>query len=430
MRRRQFLAASAAVLAAPAGARAQGASVLRFVPQADLALLDPVQTTGAVTRNHALLVFDQLYAADASLRAQPQMAEGHTIADDGKRWTIRLRDGLQFHDGQKVLARDCVASIRRWGRRDTFGLALMAVTDDIAAPDDRTLVFRLKRPFPLLADALGKSNSNVCVMMPERLASTDPAVQVTEMIGSGPYRFAASERVAGSLAVYQRFEGYVPRAEGEPSWLAGPRRAHFDRVEWHILPDPATAAAALQAGEVDWWELPAFDLLPLLRRNPRVRVETIETYGFYSLLRPNHLYPPFDNPAVRRALRGAFVQADFMQAVVGENRELWRDGVGYFLPGSPSASDVGLDRLPRSLDADGVKRDLQAAGYRGEAVIVLDATDFQTTHAMTEVAADALRRCGVNVDLQAMDWGTALKRLGNQDPPDKGGWNLFSTWAF
>jgi len=430
MRRRTLLASATASLALPSIGRAQRASTLRFVPQSDLAILDPIQTTGAVTRNHGLMVFDQLYGADANLRAQPQMAEGHVVEDDGRRWTIRLRDGLRFHDNEPVRARDCAASIQRWGKRDTFGQALMAVTDEISAADDRTIVIRLKKPFPLLVEALGKSNSNICAMMPERLATMDAARAIPEVIGSGPYRFVANERVSGALAVYERFAGYVPRANGEQSYLAGPRTAHFDRVEWRTIPDPATAAAALQAGEVDWWELPAVDLLPLLRRNANVRVETIETYGFFSLLRPNHLYPPFDNPAIRRALLGAFVQADFMQAVVGDNRDLWRDQVGYFTPGSPAANDAGLDKLARSFDADKVKRDLLAAGYKGERVTLLVPTDFQTVNAMSEVAADALRRSGINLDAQTMDWGTALQRLASQEPPEKGGWNLFSTWSF
>ena len=433
MRRRTLLASSiattGAALAAPHIAGAQRPSVLRFVPQSDLAILDPVQTTGAVTRNHGLLVFDQLYGVDDRLTPQPQMAEGHTVEEDGKRWTIRLREGLRFHDGEPVRARDCVASIRRWGARDTFGLALMAVTDELAASDDRTIVFRLKRPFPLLADALGKSNSNICAMMPERLAQTDPAKAIPEVVGSGPYRFVPGERVAGSLVVYERNRGYVPRPGGTPSFLAGPRAPNFDRVEWRILPDPATAAAALQTGEIDWWEQPTADLLPTLRRQAALRVDTVETFGFFSLLRPNHLHPPFDNPAIRRALFGAFLQADFMQAVVGENRDLWRDRCGFFLPGSPAASDAGLDTLPAQADFARVKRDLQVAGYGGERVVFLVPTDFPVVNAMSEVAGDALRRCGINLDYRTMDWGTALQRLASQEPPDRGGWNLFSTYA-
>ena len=138
------------------------------------------------------------------------MAEGHRVEDDGKTWLITLRDGLAWHDGEKVLARDCVASIRRWGARDSFGQTLMAATDALDAPDDRTIRFRLKRPFPLLPAALGKAGSNVCVMMPERMAATDPFQQVKEMVGSGPFRFIAKDQVAGSLVAYERNAALCP----------------------------------------------------------------------------------------------------------------------------------------------------------------------------------------------------------------------------
>ncbi len=124
------------------------------MPEADLTSLDPIWTTATITGAHALLIYDQLFGQDSNFRATPQMAAGAIAEDDGKTWRITLRDGLLFHDGEQVLARDCAASIRRWGRRDPFGQALLAATDAITAPDDRTLVFRLKQPFPLLPDAL------------------------------------------------------------------------------------------------------------------------------------------------------------------------------------------------------------------------------------------------------------------------------------
>ena len=142
-----------------------------------------------------------------------------------------------------MLARDCVASIRRWGARDGFGQALLAATDEISAPDDRTIVFRLKYPFPLLPDALAKTPPSMCPIMPERLAATDPYKQVTEMVGSGPYRYKADERVAGSRVVYERNTKYVPRPDGTPDGTAGPKIAHFDRIEWQIIPDAGTVAA-------------------------------------------------------------------------------------------------------------------------------------------------------------------------------------------
>jgi peptide/nickel transport system substrate-binding protein len=306
--RRRFLATSAVALAAPHVARAQADRILKFIPQSDLSVLDPVWSQAYVVRNHGMMVFDTLYGIDGAYQPQPQMADGHRVEDDGKTWLIALRDGLVWHSGERVVARDCVASIRRWGARDSFGQTLMAATDALDAPDDRTIRFRLKRPFPLLAAALGKAGSNVCVMMPEHLANTDPFQQVKDMVGSGPLRFIAEDHVAGSLVAYERNAAYIPRPNGTPSFIAGPKIVHFDRVEWHVLPDANTAAAAMQAGEQDWWEAPTFDLLPLLRTAKNLTVPAPNPLGFLGGLRFNHLQPPFNNPALRRALLGAVTQ--------------------------------------------------------------------------------------------------------------------------
>ena len=202
-------------------------------------MLDPIATTNYVTRNHALMVFDTLYGVDAQNRPQPQMLAGHQVERDGLEWTLTLRDGLRFHDGSPVLARDVVASLLRWGKQDNVGRALMAAADEVAAASDTTVRIRLRRPFPFLPAGLGKFGTNLAVIMPERLAAADPLTQVREMVGSGPYRFKADERVPGALAVYERFDGYVPRGEGVTSALAGPKVAHFDRVEWQVIPDPS-----------------------------------------------------------------------------------------------------------------------------------------------------------------------------------------------
>jgi peptide/nickel transport system substrate-binding protein len=427
--RRRLLLLSASAFAAPRLARAQSqARLLRFVPQSDLGVLDPVWTSAYVTRNHALMVFDTLYGMDAEYRIHPQMAAGHEASGDGLTWTIALREGLAWHDGGRVLARDCVASIHRWAARDPMGQALMAATEELTAPDDRTLRFRLKRRFPLLTYALGKPGSPVCVMMPERLAATDPFRQITEMVGSGPFRFRPQDRVAGARVAYERNPAYVPRADGEPSFTAGPKRAHFDRVEWHVLPDPSTAAAALRAGEVDWWEAPTFDLLPVLQRDRRIAISAPDPAGYIGAMRFNQLQPPFDNPAVRRAILPALSQADFMQAAVGEPREAWRDGVGVFPPGAPMASDAGMEALTAPRDLDRARREVAAAGYRGERVALLSPTDFPTLKALADVGADLLRRIGFRVDYQASDWGSVLQRLAKQDPVEAGGWSVFHTY--
>jgi peptide/nickel transport system substrate-binding protein len=431
MRRRSFVAASAASLALPAVGRAAGSRLLKFVPSADLAVVDPIWTIAYQTRDHGYMVFDTLYGQtgkEHGFKVTPQMVAGHSTEDEGKTWKLTLRDGLMFHDGEKILARDCVASIRRWGARDAFGQALMQRTDELSAPDDRTIRFRLRRPFPLLPDALGHGASNICAMMPERVAATDPFKRFDEVVGSGPFRFKANERVQGSRFVYERFEGYRPREDGEISFTAGPKIVHFDRVEWHILPDPATKAAALQAGEIDWWNNPTADLLPLLRRH-KIQTPTSDPSGWLWWLRPNHLHPPFDNPAFRRALMGAIDQTEFMTAMIGPDSALWGVPVGYFPPSSPQASEAGMPTLTGKRDNAAVRRALQAAGYKGEKLVLIVPTDIPNMTALSNVAADMLKRVGMNVDYQAMDFGTAVQRRVSTRPPAEGGWNLLCIGA-
>jgi len=430
MNRRSLMQAGLAALAAPHVARAADMRVLRFVPQADLAALDPVWTTAYQIRDHAFLVFDTLFGQDNGYAARPQMLEAAAAEDDGLRWRLVLRQGLRFHDNEPVLARDCVASIRRWGARDPFGQALLAATDALTAPDDRTIVFRLRAPFPLLPDALAKTAPSPCVVMPERLAATDPFKQVPEMVGSGPYRFLPDERVPGARVAYARFDGYIPRRDGVPSRTAGPKRAGFERVEWAVIPDAATAAAALQRGEVDWWLAANPDLLGWLRADRRLVVRTQDPTGVIGTMRFNQLHPPFDNAALRRAVLGAVQQSEYMEAVSGPDRALWADGVGFFCPGTPLANTAGMEALtgPRNLDRS--RRAVADSGYMGEKVALLVPTDIPSTNALAEVTADLFRKLGLNVDAQAMDWGTTVQRRTNMEPVGRGGWSVFQTsWS-
>jgi peptide/nickel transport system substrate-binding protein len=427
MKRRQVLAGAAAALALPAVARAQSATTLKFIPYADLALLDPL-VSAFVTRNHVMMVFDTLFSLDEAGVAQPQMLEGYSVEEDGKTWTLTLRDGLKFHDGTPVLARDAVASIQRWGSIDAFGQALLAATDELSAPSDKVLKFRLKRRFDLLPQALGHPTNIMAVIMPERLARMPLTTRLTEMVGSGPFRYVANERVAGARNVYARFEGYVPRPQGAPSFCAGPRIAHFDRVEWLTTPEPGTQVAALQGGEVDWVEQPVMDLVPQLRANKALKVEVAETKGLIGFLRFNQLFPPFDNPAIRRVALKAVRQADYMEAVVGTSAE-YNAQTGLFTPGTPMANDAGMEVLSGKHDWASLKAELAAAGYKGERVVYLSVNDVPRINAIAEVGVDMLRKIGMNIDEVATDWGTVVQRSVSRQPLDKGGWSVFASFS-
>ena len=340
---------------------------------------------------------------------------------------MTLRDGLKFHDGTPVLARDAVASLQRWGKRDSFGGVLFSAVDELSAPSDKVVKFRLNKPFALLPDALATS-TNMAAIMPERLAQTDPFKQVTEMVGSGPFRFVADERVSGSKVVYRKFDGYVPRPDGVPSYAAGPKIAYMDRVVWTVVPDAAVAANALSNGEFDWWENPVIDLVPQLKRNAAIAVVVKDLTGEMGCMRFNQLFPPFDNPAIRRVVLDAVSQKDTMDAVAGADPSLIKLPNGLFANGTPMASDAGLGAIGSVQDPAKAKQALEAAGYKGEKIVILAASDFPTINAMAQVAGDMLKRIGFNVDYQSLDWGTVVQRRASKEPPDKGGWNIFFTF--
>jgi peptide/nickel transport system substrate-binding protein len=426
MKRRTFLgAAGAAALARPA--IAAETKTLIFVPQTNLTSLDPVWTTATVTRNFALMVYEGLYGRDQAFNPQPQMLAGHVIDNDGLRWTMKLRDGLFWHDGTPVLARDCVASLQRWLKRDPTSVIIDARVAEITAPDDKTLVWRLKKPFPLLPHFLSKVQPQP-VMMPERLAATDPHKQITEIVGCGPFRFLKDEFVSGARASFARFDKYTPRQE-PPSYTAGGHRVNVDKVEWRVIPDSATSAAALTAGEVDWVELPQPDLIPMLRKASGVTTGLLDLFGTFALLRPNHLHGPTNNPGVRRAMMAAIDQRETMTAAMGDDPTSWRAPVGYVVPGSPSASEAGMDTVRVRKSTDEIKRMLDKAGYAGETLVFMHPTDQLVYHAVATVAADAFRKIGMTVDEQMVDWGTVVQRRPSKEPPSKGGWSMFPAGA-
>ena len=428
MKRRDVLksaVAGAAALAAPRIVQAEGAKTINFTPHADLASVDPVWTTADITRNFSLAVYDTLYGYDADFNVQPQMVDGHVVSNDGKQWDLTLRDGLAFHDGTPVLARDCIATITRFAKRDPFGGALMARTDELSAPSDKVIRFRLKKPFALLPNALAQV---YCAIMPERLAKTDALQQVSDAVGSGPFKYVASERVSGQRVVYVKNDKYVPRKDGKPSFNAGPKIVYVDRVVWNFIPDPATASAALTQGEIDWWENPTIDLVPQLKSRKDLTLTVKDRTGEIGCLRFNHLYPPFDNPAIRRVVVAAMDQKEVMEAVAGADPELIKTDVGIFVPGTPMASTVGVDVTRGPKDYNKLKQDLMAAGYKGEKIVILAASTIPTIWAEAQVASDTLKKIGFNTDFQALEWGTVVARRASKEPIDKGGWNVFYTY--
>ena len=399
-------------------------STFKAVVHADLKNIDPIWTTAYISRNHGYMVWDTLFASNEKFEIQPQMAESATVSEDGKTYTIKLRPGLKWHDGSPVTPDDCIASIQRWGQRDGMGQQMMAVVESMEAVDDLTFTIQLKETWGLVLAALGKMSSNVPFMMPKRLAETDPFEQVPDSVGSGPYIFVKDEWVPGAKVVYVKNQAYVPR-DDPASGAAGGKVVNFDRFEWHYIPDDQSKMNAIINAEVDYWENPPADLVPVLQEAEGVVVQLADPYGSQGWMRINHLHAPFDNKVARQAIQLVVDQEPYLQAIVG-TPDLYKVCPAMFMCDTPFATDVGSNRLMMQ-DFDKAKAMLAEAGYNGETIVLMHPTDIPTLSAATQVTAQLLREAGINLEVQAMDWSTLTSRRAEKKAPEEGGWHIFHT---
>ena len=422
---RALLAVVLAAAGLPGAARAADLSrTLRVVPASDLTVLDPMYGTAWISLVSGEMIWESLFAWDAKLQPQPMMVDTWTAAPDGLTWRFTLRSGLRFHTGEPVTPADVIASTRRWIALDSVGAKVGAVLADLTADGDRTVVFRLRTPFPALLHALAAAPARfAAVMRAKDILKPDGSLiltQVTNAVGSGPFRWKADEQVAGSMAVWERNPGYVPRTE-PPDGLAGARVAGVDRVEWHVIADAATAAAALVAGEVDMLERPVLDQVELLARDPNVRIVKLTPVQSQNMLRPNATIPPFDNLRMRFALAYVINQEDEMAAGWGDPSH-WRTCNAYFVCGTRNGTEAGSEGFHQ--DFARARQIAAEAGYKGEKLVFLASKEQATLSQMSEVAYDALKRAGFNVEMRWADWGTVGSMLRQRDS-----WNLFLTGA-
>ena len=426
---------TAAAVALPAAwfiagdADAQGKKTITAVMQADVKIFDPIVNTADITSRFALMVFDTLFSLDQNLVPQPQMVGKYDISSDGLTYTFVLRDGLKFHDGTPVTAEDVVTSLKRWWVKDGGGQIIQKYTKELVAVDDKTFRLVLTQPYGLVLDTLAKPDANVPVIMPKRLAVTDPNQPVTEVMGSGPFKFAKDEWVPGSKVVFTKNTDYVPRSE-PANGFSGGKVVKVDRVEWVVLPDPQSAVQALNRGQIDFIEIPPVDLLPLLKANKDVKVEDISPLGTQGILRINHLQPPFTDVRARHAMQWLVNQRDFMTAAIGDP-SLWKVCGSFLICGEPMAFNDGADMLNQDIPNEQriakAKELLQQAGYKGEPVVLLDPANYPAFHVANLVFSEALKKAGVNVQLDTMDWSTLVTRRTKKDPAGQGGWSIFFT---
>jgi peptide/nickel transport system substrate-binding protein len=407
-------------------ASAQSTSkVLRVVPSADVAELDPARAANQIGRIYSQMVFDTLFALDQNLSPKPMMVDKETISSDGLTYTFTLRTGLKFHDGSPVTTRDVTASLTHWMDGASTGGELKSRLEAMSIVDPLTFTLKLKQRFGLLEFLLAGAGAPIAGIMREADATRDASVPLTNPIGSGPFRYVASERESGHRVVFARNADYIPRAE-PPDGAAGARIVKVDRVKWTIIPDPTTAANALVTGEADFWDTVTAEMVPFLKSHG-INVRRTASLPSVAWIRPNFELPPFNDARARQALALLVDQKEFMQVVAGDNPS--STCYSFSVCGSLLGTEIGSEPYHKT-DVAKAKELLAEAGYKGEPVVVLGTPQLPIISVMSQLLAQRLREAGVNVDLEMGDWATVFTRMNTAHlAPGHGGWNVTATYS-
>ncbi|MBM2715752.1 ABC transporter substrate-binding protein [Mesorhizobium caraganae] len=386
-----------------------------------LSVYDPIWTATNITADHGLAIYDTLFSLDSKFTSQPQMVEKWNVSEDTKTYTFELREGLSWHDGTPVTAADCVASIRRWGEVSSGGQLIMARANEISKKDDKTFTIVLKEPLGILIDVLADLTPPCLFIMREQDASRPATEQVTTNIGSGPFKFNEALTTPGASVTYDRNERYVPRKQPSDG-LAGGKIVKVDRVIWEFIAEQQTALAALQAGEIDFFEQPSADLYPLIESDPNLELQVLNETGNHVCLRINSLQKPFNNVKARQAILHLVDQEAFMRVMDPRNG---RPETSIF--GEPISNDENTGWYKKGGDPEKAKQLFAEAGYAGEKVVILDPTDIPILDNPSQLLAATLRKIGVNAELAPSDWSAITTRRAKKVPVEEDGWSIFIT---
>jgi len=404
-------AGAATLLGGPAHAQKRGGDVIVGTISAP-PTTDAQTTTAEVSRNISLHWIETLYARDEQGNPIPDLAQKHDVSPDGKTYTFTLRQGVKFHNGQEMTGQDIKASMERYAK--VGGSApIMKPVDSITVPSKYVVRVQLKNPVPGFIDMISSPRAPMGIM-PASEGEKDRGK--ISHIGTGPYQFV--EFKPDSHVLLKRFDGYTPNANyTKRDGFSGRKTAYFETVTFRQFPEGGARTAALETGEIH-----AVDMLPppaadRLKNNRNVKIHPVMPWAFQTIM-INAGWGPTANVKVRQAIQ-AIIDCEEIMAIASEG--LYRLTHGWQHPGTTYfAGDVGKESYNQKNIAKG-KQLLQEAGYKGEEIIFLTDSNYKNHQETGVVASEQLKKVGLNVRLNVVDWPTAFQ--GRLKPE---GWNL---WA-
>jgi len=388
--------------------------ILTAAINADPPTLDWTSSTATATRNISWHVFEQLFSFDHEYVIQPMLAESNEVSEDGKTYTLKLRQGVKFHDGSTMKAEDVVASIERWGSISGGGLETFGSIQDVRETDDSTVEIALKNEFvPLLSNLADVKQSLVVLPAKVAKAAGDQPLEDEQLIGTGPYKFESWER--GRRLRLSRFDDYAA-LEKDLGGLAGKKVAYLDELVFNVVKDTQVRLNELQTDQSHYALELSKDTYEQIESLPNVEPVIVTPEAWLAFV-PNKARPPFDDVRLRQAVNHALKKEALAQAAYGSKRFYQIDGSIFFPEQKNLYTEEGTEGYD-AYDPDRAKQLMQEAGYDGEPIRFGVTSDYPDHFNATQVAVQQLEDVGFKVDLVVLEWPTLLERRENKDALD------------
>jgi peptide/nickel transport system substrate-binding protein len=366
--------------------------------------LDLHWTTAVITQQISWHVFETLYTYDRNFTPIPLLAEGHTVTDGGRRYTITLRKGVRFHNGKEMTSADVVPSLNRWGKISTPGKALWKNVEAVEAKDPHTVAIHLKEPSGSLLFGLGRPNAGAAIYPKDVVAAAGDG-QIKDNIGTGPYRFV--EHKPDRHIKLARFKDYAARSDA-PEGYGGKRTAYADEILFIPVPDVAVRLAGVETGEYHFAQQIKPDQYERIKGLAAVEARIVKPYGWITAV-PNHKEGLMANKKIRQAFLAVLDMEPIMGAAMG-NKDFYRlDGAAFFPEQAHWYSTAGVAGFNQR-DKDKARRLLKEAGYAGQPVRWITTKEYDWMYKTALVSKQQLEEVGFKIDLQVLDWATLVQR--------------------
>ena len=408
-----------ALLAGAAGAQdtPKPGGVLRAAMIGEPPSLDVHWTTAVITQEITFHVFEGLYTYDRNFNPIPMLAQGHTVTDGGRRYTIALRKGVKFHNGKEMTSADVVPSLQRWGKLGTAGKALWKTVEAVEAKDPYTVVIHLKEPTGSLLYGLAAPNNAAAIYPKEVIAAAGDA-QIKDYIGTGPYRFV--EHRPDRYIKLARYKEYAARSEA-PDGYGGKRTAYVDEIQFIPTPEVATRIAGVQTGEFHYAQSLKPDQYESLKAAPGVEPQIVKPYGWITAV-PNHKQGIMATKKVRQAFQAVLDMEPIMSAAQGHKAFYRLDGALFYPEQTAWNTNAAVSGGYNQKNVEKAKTLLREAGYKGEPVRWLTTKEYDWMFNTALVSKQQMEQAGFVVDLQVVDWATLVQRRNKPEVFD-----IFST---